>query len=274
MRRTLTTIVLLLALAATAHAQECDGTSTKKECRGAQCESRAVRCDSLPVRTAGGTSLISARDLIGPRADHLIGKRWTCDFRTLAVRIGQATAVDASDGVSTPFGKSWEFALQCIEVDIMPTLSHSRWTLHAGLWLNWRNYRMDGRTRFAVTDEGDVVTGPYPEGARPKFSRVKIYSLEIPLTATYRLSRHYYVDFGPIFSLNSRTSIKTRYTLDDEKQKEYVRGIHANRFTVDLLGQVRYNGVGLYVKYSPCRVLNTAFAPTFSGLSAGFVLKY
>ncbi len=186
-----------------------------------------------------------------------------------ALRIGQANAIGSQ--VNTTFGQSWEFALECLEIHhtIAP-----HWHVNYGLWLNWRNYRLTGKQQFTFADDGSLVLAPYPEGSHPKFSRIKIYSMEVPLTATYSINGKIDVDFGPIFSFNRRTSVKTRYDLDGKGKKDYHQGIHANRFTIDLLAQVRYGELGLYFKYSPMDVLNKDWAPRFHGFSTGLCLFY
>ncbi len=200
-------------------------------------------------------------------------KRGSAEFVAGGFRFGWANALGAPAGMNTPFGKSWEFALRCFEVNVRKT--NSPWTFSTGLWLNWRNYRMTGPLSF-VKDEAttNIELQPYPQGADRDFSRIKIYSLEVPFTARFRFNKGLRIDVGPIFSFNARTSIKTRYSLDGHKVKDYTRGIHAQRFTVDLLAQFRFSSFGLYVKYSPCNVLDVDYAPKFHGISTGFVLFY
>ncbi len=197
----------------------------------------------------------------------------TIEFVAGAFRFGWANALGAPSDLNTPFGKSWEFALRCFEFKIH--YNHSRWSFSSGLWLNWRNYRMTGPQRFVKNDvTTNIELQPYPQNADRDFSRIKIYSLEVPLTASLSLGKKFHLDFGPIFSFNARTSIKTRYSMDEHKVKDYTRGIHAQRFTIDLMAQARFSSFGIYMKYSPCNVLNPDFAPKFHGISTGLVLFF
>ena len=201
------------------------------------------------------------------------GSHGTVEMTAGAFRFGWANALGAPSEMNTPFGQSWEFALRCFEFKVR--YNHSRWSFSSGLWLNWRNYRMTGPMRFVKNAETtNIELLPYPDNADRDFSRIKIYSLEVPLTASLSLGKKFHLDFGPVFSFNSRTSIKTRYSIDGHDVKDYTRGIHAQRFTIDLMAQARVSSFGVYVKYSPCNVLNPDYAPKFHGISTGLGLFY
>ena len=68
--------------------------------------------------------------------------------------------------------------------------------------------------------------------------------------------------------------MKTRYTLNGEKHKEKTNDVHHQKVTVDFRATLAYDDIGIYVKYSPCNVLKSDFAPKFSGISTGIVLVY
>lgn len=218
-------------------------------------------------------SLPFTRSIASSDSSSTKGNHGTMEMTAGAFRFGWANALGAPSEMNTPFGKSWEFALRCFEFKVH--YNHSPWTFSTGLWLNWRNYRMTGPLRY-VKDEAttNIELMPYPDNANRDFSRIKIYSLEVPFTASLRVGRKFHLDLGPILSFNARTSIKTRYSLEGQKFKDYTRGIHAQRFTIDLMAQARFSSFGLYVKYSPCDVLDRDCAPKFHGISTGFVLFY
>ena len=50
------------------------------------------------------------------------------------------------------------------------------------------------------------------------------------------------------------------------------KDLHQNRVTVDLLATFGVGSIGVYAKYSPCKVLNTDFGPDFRGFSAGMTI--
>lgn len=67
-------------------------------------------------------------------------------------------------------------------------------------------------------------------------------------------------------------SLKTRYKLDGESYKITDNNIHQTPVTVDLQASFQCKIIGIYVKYSPCQILDAAYGPKFSALSAGIVL--
>ena len=49
-------------------------------------------------------------------------------------------------------------------------------------------------------------------------------------------------------------------------------GSHQTPVTIDIQASIGYKTIGFYVKYSPCKILDTAYGPEFSALSVGLVL--
>ena len=145
--------------------------------------------------------------------------------------------------------------------------------LSIGLGLNWKNYRMTDRNRF-IPEGNDIVIGPYPEGAAIEFSRLKVFSWTVPMLMSYEFNDWLRLRFGPVVNINTHASLKTRYSLEGEGKKETHNLQHYNRMTVDLMGAVCIKGLGFYVKYSPCEVLDTDYAPSFKGISTGLILGF
>lgn len=142
-----------------------------------------------------------------------------------------------------------------------------------GFGMTWRNYRMTGRTRFI--QEGDnLVLGDYSEGAEIKFSRLKVFSLTVPLMINQSLGRKVVLSVGPVINFNTDGSLKTRYTLGGEKVKEKSNNIHQKSMTIDLMTKLRFKSIGMYAKYSPSDMLNTEFGPKFRSFSTGITLFY
>ena len=145
--------------------------------------------------------------------------------------------------------------------------------LSMGFGLNWKNWRMTSRNRF-IKDNGNIVIGDYPENADIQFSRIKVFSLTVPLTYTQHIYDKIYLSVGPIININTHASIKTRYKEDGVKVKETDSNIHQSPITVDLMANLRFKSIGLYFKYSPNNVLDTDYAPKFKSISTGLTLFY
>lgn len=198
------------------------------------------------------------------------GQRGKSYFSMGGVGFGFVNALGAPDPMNVNMAASYE-----VFADL---LTYGRYVgphadLSIGFGINWRNYRMNGRTRFVMN--GDCIgLSPYPGGADIDFSRIKVFSLTFPFRYTQHLSKHFTYSLAAILNVNTYASLKTHYTLDGEKHHSVFKDIRQTPVTVDFMGQVQFHSVGLYVKYSPCRMLNTDFGPDFSHLSAGITLFY
>lgn len=199
-------------------------------------------------------------------------KRGNMQFALIAsFSVGFTTAVGAADGVSIPVGPSWEFMWDIAQIQIRPWKERNHY-FYTGFGLDWRNYRMTDQNRFVEQPDGQIVTTPYPQGSNPDFSRIKVLSLTVPFTYGFfpfkqGLFRGF--EIGPVLNFNVYSSIKTRYRIDGEKQKDITKGLHRNPVTVDLMVKLQMKYFNIYAKYSPCNVLDTAYGPKFRSVSFG-----
>ncbi len=184
--------------------------------------------------------------------------------------IGWVTALNAPDGMDVDMGASYEIMWENM-LNFRYSLAGGAMQFSVGLGLNWKNFRMTGRTCF-VKEDNSLLLGAYPEGADIQFSRIKVFSLMVPFMYHQRIYKNISFSAGPVLNFNTHASLKTRYKLDGKKFKETNNHIHHNRVTVDLMARLSFRAVGFYVKYSPCEVLNTDFGPKFTALSAGVTL--
>lgn len=140
-----------------------------------------------------------------------------------------------------------------------------------GLGVDWRNYRLDGDHR--IVDDGERLTiAAYPDGASSRLSRVKVFSLTVPLLVRQRIVKDIDILAGPVVNFNLHASALTQYKLGDEKVKASRSGIHQVPVTVDIMGGIKWKALGCYVRYSPCRVLKQDYAPSFTPLTVGIGL--
>ncbi len=199
-------------------------------------------------------------------------KRGNMQFALIAsFSVGFTTAAGAADGVNIPVGPSWEFMWDIAQIQIRPWKERNHY-FYTGFGLDWRNYRMTDQNRFVEQPDGRIVTTPYPQGSNPDFSRIKVLSLTVPFTYGFfpfkqGLFRGF--EIGPVLNFNVYSSIKTRYSIDGEKQKDITKGLHRNPVTVDLMVKLQMKYFNIYAKYSPCNVLDTAYGPKFRSVSFG-----
>lgn len=190
-----------------------------------------------------------------------IGFGWINTMNTppmMDTRMGKSLEVDLSDlvGLKYRIGKG-----------------HS---LRTGLGVMFRNYRMVDDFRFTQNEQGHIAIEPYPEGANPKFSRIRTNYLTLNAKYQYK-HRGWKFVVGPEFDFcpdrnNRNRTIKTRYSLDGDKYKDVTKDIHANNFNFNLYAGVGYKFLGVYARYSPSSVLNKNFGPDFNTMSVGIKL--
>ena len=141
-----------------------------------------------------------------------------------------------------------------------------------GVGVDWRNYRITGDQRF-VKDNNVVSLTSYPTNSSPKFSRIKVFSVNFPLTYEYD-GKYFGFTLGPVINLNTYSSLKTRYNLDGHKIEDENSGIRVKPVTIDFMCSVNsYGGPDFYVKYSPCDLLRNGYGPKFKTLSFGILLR-
>lgn len=198
-------------------------------------------------------------------------KKERMKLSTTSFGFGLVTALDAPDGMNVDMAASYELAIDHlwkVSYYFQPTTSVS-----LGFGMTWRNYRMTGHTRF-IKEDSQLSLGAYPEGADIKFSRLKVFSLNVPVMLNQALGKKFVLSVGPVINFNTYGSVKTRYTLNGEKVKDLDKNIHQNKMTIDLMAKLRYKWLGAYIKYSPSNVLDKEFGPEFKSLSTGLMLCF
>lgn len=194
------------------------------------------------------------------------------EFQVGGIAFGLVNAVNAAQGINVDMGASYELmADRLLNWEYYPWRNGTSFSI--GFGFCWRNYRMTGKTSFIKENE-NLVLGEYPEGADIKFSRIKVFSLTVPLMFNQVIYHRISFSVGPVINFNTHGSLKTRYKLDGKKVKLTDNNIHQNRVTVDFMAQLKFNDIGFYVKYSPSNVLNTEYGPKFSSMSTGITLFY
>ena len=147
-------------------------------------------------------------------------------------------------------------------------------SLSLGFGVDWRNYRMNGRTRF-IKNNNEIILGAYPDGADIRFSRLQVFSLTLDLMLRQRLYGNIYLNAGPVVNFNTSGTLKTRYTtLEGEGRRERYRNIHQRGVTVDFKGELKIEPIAFYIKYSPMNMLKTEYGPKFRSLSAGAMICF
>ena len=195
------------------------------------------------------------------------------DFSMDGVCIGLTDAMGQTGGGGLQWSKSFEINwLSCLNVGY----EFSRSRIYLGLGFAWRNYKATADARWLQPDgDGGVEWGAAPEGVNVRATRLKVFSLQLPLMYTWRIPKTYLKwRMGTILNFNTYSSIKGIYDDPSGNRSEYfTKDFDRRSVTVDLFASLSYQGaIGIYVRYSPMKVLKDASPINFTPLSLGITL--
>lgn len=180
-------------------------------------------------------------------------------------------------GQPSDLGLQWNKSLEISWINALAVrYRHKSLSVSFGIGFDWRNYRITTSGHgLGINSEGGITTRPYPDHTHSHASRIKVFSLGLPLLYTQKIPKTTLsVTVGGIVNFNTHASLKAWYTKSDGNHiEEYAENFHHRRVTFDLFGSVNiFKGCGLYVRYSPQSVLQGHGSPQFNPLSAGLML--
>ena len=197
-----------------------------------------------------------------------IGSGWSLGMDGLCIGLNEAHAQTGGGGLQ--WSKSFEISwLSCFNIGY----SFSRSRIYLGLGFDWRNYKTTADRRWLVaTESGGVEWGEAPEGANVRYSRLKVFSLQIPLLYEWRIPKsRLKFKLGPILNFNTYSSLKGVY--DDSfgnRCEFFTKDFKRNPTTLDFFGSISYrNALGIYVRYSPMKVLKDSSPINFTPFTIG-----
>lgn len=195
--------------------------------------------------------------------------RWSIGMQGIC--IGLTNALDQSPVGGIQWSKSIEISwLSCINV----SYSFRRSAVLLGLGFDWRNYRVTNTDRCLVANKlKGIDWGRYPDGVVPKYSRLKVFSLQVPLLYYWNIPKtSLHIKAGPIINFNTYASLLTAYDdMNGNRVEDFTTAISPRRFTVDFFANLSFcSAVGVYVRYSPMKVMDASPTLNFSPLTIGF----
>ncbi len=189
------------------------------------------------------------------------------------VCIGLNNALDQTPEGGLQWSKSFEISwLSCLNV----YYEFSRSRISLGLGFDWRNYKVttSGRALVANADKG-IGWGNYPGNSEGRFSRLKVFSLQLPLLYEWDVPKSSLTfKAGPIMNFNTYASLKSVWDDEDGNRHEsFTKEIEPRRFTVDFFASLSFcKAIGLYVRYSPMKVMDAPTGLNFRPLTVGVTL--
>lgn len=194
------------------------------------------------------------------------------EFESTGIGFGFVNAIDGPQEMDVKMARSHEiFWHEIVGVRWRPTRQGASFS--TGIGIDWKNYRMTGYTRF-MKDGANVVLEKYAEGAEPKFSRLKLFNITLPVMFHQEFGKMFEFSVGAVVNFNTYASMMTKYMLNDEERIKRDKDIRTNKVTVDMMAMFKIEAIGVYAKYSPMSVLDTAYGPDFKSLSVGMTLLF
>lgn len=201
-------------------------------------------------------------------------KGWKCYIDGITIGLNRPCGLGANGGLQ--WSKSIEIGwLNCFAVGY----SWDNASLSFGLGFDWRNYKSTTSDRYLTTTPSKGIewadANLLPEGSILKNSRLKVFSLQFPLLFRTAIPNSCLrLKLGPIFNFNSHYSIMTNYiNFNGDSNELFNENIGQRRFTVDFFGSVSVlNIAGLFVRYSPMKVINSIEGINFRPFTIGITL--
>lgn len=200
-------------------------------------------------------------------------RRWIPDntLNSSSFSLGFIGEQQADAGVALNMGESFE--LEWGNISSAKARLGKNAFIRIGWGIAWRNHRMTSRQQFCLENDGTLTLQDYPEGATPKFSRIKTFGITIPLKYYQRLGKNVFFAAGPELEYVTHASALTRYTVNGEKKKIKEKDLKYNHFQFGIGAEVSLHNIGLYYKYTPTSVLQDSYGPKFGTQTVGIKLS-
>ncbi len=186
------------------------------------------------------------------------------------VCIGLNDAHDQTGGGGLQWSKSFEINwLSCINFGY----AWKRSRIYLGLGFDWRNFKATADDCWLQPSEyGGIEWGKAPEGVDVKSTNLKVFSLQLPLIYEWRIPKSWLkLKVGPILNFNTYASLKGIYEDNTGNKCEYfTKDFDCRDVTVDFFGCISYhNALGVYVRYSPMKMLKAGSPINFTPFTVG-----
>lgn len=193
---------------------------------------------------------------------------WGISVDGLCIGLNNAVKQTPENGLQ--WSKSIEIGwLSCLNV----YYEFNRSKISLGLGFDWRNYKITTSDKCLIANEDKGIEwGKYPEGSKGRFSRLKVFSLQLPLLYEWDIPKSSMTfKAGPILNFNTYASIKSVWDdADGNRRETFTKNISPRRCTVDFFASFSFcKTIGIYVRYSPMKVIDVQNTINFRPLTIG-----
>ena len=202
-----------------------------------------------------------------------LGKKGKSQWSLVSMGLGLGFVTPLNDipELDTSMGRSLEFSWLMV---LGARWRQGRNSISFGLGIDTKNYLMNNGRYFRKQTDGTIILPSFDDGESEHSSRLYTFSLQIPVLYTLRFGRNNNCGFtlGPIINFNTYGSLNTNYRIGDEKYDITTRRIGQRPVTVDLLGAIHWNSIGIYARYAPLNVLKSKTGLDFQSFSTGIMI--
>lgn len=187
--------------------------------------------------------------------------------------LGFMTTTDTPEGIRLNHGRVSEISWLNM-VYYQARLKNSRHAFSIGFGLSWRSFSLINTQTFGI-DAGRVSFADYDGTATLKRSRLKVFSLSVPVLWTWKFCKNRNLKLGPILNFNTHASLKTTTEGGSTEWDVSTNDIAKRPVTMDMYGSVEIaSDCGIYLRYSPMSIFKTNVAPDLRPLSFGVVFGF
>lgn len=146
-----------------------------------------------------------------------------------------------------------------------------------GIGMIWRNLHL-GNNSHLVNNNGITIPQAAPEGISYYSSRLRIFELNMPLYLEIHPLRksEFYIMGGALFGINTFSSYKVKYKMDDNTKIKKVEGndYNVNPFSLSYLVEMGWDDLGVFAKYTPTTLFKKDKGPEVQTFTVGLSLNF
>ena len=149
-----------------------------------------------------------------------------------------------------------------------------------GVGFGFSELRLSGDKRFAKQGQRLAIV-PAAENETKVSSGFRMWSMKFPLMLTQNLisdndgDNGFGFSIGVVLNLNLNATAYSQAWREEVRYKQTFDGLHQHIFTADLMASVgMLDAFGVYVKYSPMRLMQGDYGPKMSTISVGGIINF
>lgn len=185
--------------------------------------------------------------------------------------VGATLPVDDIDGMRA----GWE-----IGINNVAAIYYRPWrggpVISLGIGLGYQSVNVGGGWCLGYDSRSQALNIiPKDVDMEKASSRLHLCRMHVPLLLTQHFSSDFAVQLGGVLNLNAYMKATTKTKADGVTRKNSFNPLHQRFATVDLFAGIQfYDGIGVYVRYSPMQAFDKGYGPCYDtvsfGLSFGF----